>query len=355
MYRAPQPQSRSQRIVYGPFPIRAWRLLAAVIPLFLGLVFTLSGLKSQTLECRREGDIVCEAVGFLAPDWRLTGTPSVRIETLRRGKGQGKEYGTVILESGGATARLMEVSGDEARELAARVRAWTTSTEPHLREDLSGSRWALLTLPIALAAFVSLLRSAFSGAGRLILEVGADALRVTRRLFGVSVRSWELSLARVEDVKVVWGREPKDFWLSKGQSPRELGSVCLVTKEGELRDVSAGGFPGRTLHLRAAAALRAALDLPPLPGGVESELAASESAPERPAWASRVGSRIGYAWVGACCGAILGMAAFGIGGFAVGVVPRKAALPTWVMRGALLGAASGVGFVLWLARVQVPR
>ncbi len=355
MYRAPQPPSRSEDVVYGPFPIRPWRLLAAVIPLILGCVFTLSGLESQTLVCSRNGDVVCAADGFLAPDWRLTGKPEVRVETVRRGKGEGKEYGTVILEAGGAKARLMEVSGDDAREVAARVRAWTASTEPRLREDLHGSRWALLTLPFALIAFVSLIASAFDGIGRLVLEVGAERLRVTRRILGVPVRSWELPLDGVEDVDVTWSRDEKDFWVSKGQRPRELGCVYLLTKGGERREVSTRAWPGQTLHLRAAAGLRAALQFPPLAGGVEARLAAIESAPERPAWASRVGSRIGYGWVGACCGAILGMAAFGIGGFAVGVVQMKDALPTWVMSGALLGAGAGVALVLWLARVQVPR
>lgn len=357
MYREQKRRPKVARVEWGPFPIRPVRLALAAFSILIGALFAWMGLQGQTLVCERGRDPICRTEGFLLADEELAGRTleAVEIQTVRRGKGRGAEYGTVILKSDRGRLALLEVEGDVARAVAARLDAFRTSNEVQIREELRGEPLVLVISLIAVSVALSLTRSGFAGVGRMELVVREGWLDARRRVLGLSGRTGSVSLAHTEDVIVEWTDE-KDFWLSRGQRPRKLGRLALVRTGGGRTPVTDAFWPGETLHLRAATALRALLDLAPMRGGVEEQLAAIERNPERPQWAKLLPTRIALCWLGACCGSLVGIALFGTLGALLGAFRSNESIPEWVIGGGgAVGALAGIVFVLWLARPRVPR
>jgi len=218
---------------------------------------------------------------------------------------------------------------------------------------LRQSPWLLVFGLAMLSGGLAVLRSAFRGAGRLILDVEPSERRlsVQRRVLGIPGRSTAFELFDVDEV-VVEQSDERDVWKSKAGATRPVGRLILVSASGKRQELSRQSFPGRTVHLRAAAALRRGFGLEP--GPLEKELDALERIRERPSWAANIGM-FSLIWMGAPLGLLLGIALYGGVGLAIGAFRMQDPLsPYALVFGGGLGAVAGAALMLRLARARPP-
>lgn len=356
-YRQGPPALPPFRVVHGPFPLRLGRILAGAGFTLVASLLLMLGLQRQELSCGGAPDswcVVSEGVFEPQPVARfprreLTG---VSVESRWGGKGNTTEYGRPVLAVGGRGYRLREVDAERAREIAAeveRARASGTAIGVELRQ----SPWLLVFGLAMLSGGLAVLRSAFRGAGRLILDVEPSERRlsVQRRVLGIPGRSTAFELFDVDEV-VVEQSDERDVWKSKAGATRPVGRLILVCASGKRQELSRQSFPGRTVHLRAAAALRRGFGLEP--GPLEKELDALERIRERPSWAANIGM-FSLIWMGAPLGLLLGIALYGGVGLAIGAFRMQDPLsPYALVFGGGLGAVAGAALMLRLARARPP-
>ena len=358
-YRHMETRAIEGRVVHGPFPVR-W---AALIFMVVGLVFALGAtcfaLASDSLVCVPEGTCVVTTrrppfatKTYTLERGELTGEGRVRVERIVGAKGH--VSGRVILHSDRRPERaLLETSVEEAEHVAAEANLALESRRALDVTIRNGKVSALVALGLlVLGAWAAY--SHFKNAGRMWLVVvrGGVALRVVRAIFGVPIASRELPLEAVEDVRVDT-TEIDDFWTAKGMKTA-MGRLELVDRNGAVTPLSDAYFTGKTLHYRAAAELRAILGLEPRDGGAEEVLAKTKLV------VTPTGTRFGFAWLGACCGFLLGPLVTLALGVATGLMPYRDRAggdidTAWFLTGSALGAFAGVAIALRATRTRLPR
>jgi len=267
------------------------------------------------------------------------------LQEFTYGKGKSKtEWGVPVLLLEGRELRLLRVTPRAAREAAERVRAFVASGEPTLHLELREPFWLLL-FPLAFTlAGVALLLSGLRGAGRvrLVLDRAREAITARRSCFGVPLGSRALSSHRVVDV-VVEPHTLPDLFRGRGGALDPGGRLLLVYEDGTREPLTSRPLRGERIHHAAAEALRQALGLEPRP---LPEL----PPPPRGMW-STAGGKLGVVWLGACCGSLLGIAAFAGVGLALGQLKlRDSAGGFWYWGGLTFGVAGGIAIAVWLAR-----
>ena len=344
------------RIVYGPFPVRPGRLVGAFATLVLAVAFAGIALETQHLACDfgAGGTCALTSVASLRADARFASRDlrGVRMESEWRGKRNKTEYGIVVLTVRDRELRLKGIDADEARAIVQTVQAGIERGEA-FHVTAAGKRWLLLLGAVALFVSLSMAWTGVRRMGSFMLTLRPDrSLSVTRRVLGVPIWSRDLSLAGVIDVAIAWTDE-RDFWRHRWMQPRRLGRIAFVGRDSP-QPMTSWYWPGRTLHYRAAAALRRALGL--APGPLEDELAALAASRERPPWARQVSGRLGLVWAGMCTGAIAGLAVLVAAGVAIGRLRMRDGIEPWMLAvGCGGGALAGAALVLYLARARPPR
>lgn len=314
------------------------------------------GLERQELRCDFRDGGECRLGTFVSqtPDARFWSSDldEASVTIVRRGKGKGTPYGKLVLGIGARKLSLMEVDPDEAHDVLRRLQA-ARSAGTEFSAELRGSLWMLAFSVGILAMSVSLFWVGVRRMGRLRLTLPGDGtLRVERLVLGVPLGARTHSLYGVREVGVEFGTE-SDMWNRRGEEPRKTGRLLLHGGNGAV-PLTPEYWPGYTLHLAAAAELRQALGLGP--GRLEADLATARASRESPPFVHSVGGRLGLAWAGLCCGALAGLALFGVAGLALGLLSASDGIEPWmVVVGCGGGAIGGVAFAFWVTRPRAPR
>jgi hypothetical protein len=263
--------------VYGPFPIRRGLWLALVGAFTVVVLMTPTALEWERLAWSPEGG--CRVAHRVLP-WseRRVARYALRGAHAERAGGSDDErLGRVLLQlDTGPDLRSMDVPLEVATEAAKQI-------DGALRDgrgfEVSLHSWWPISA-MWLAALMGLVTSfvlAVRERARFRLELvqGGTVLRVARRAFGVPRVACELALDGVTDVAVESGAVPRR-WLdfARDEDPMAAARLLLVDRAGARRPLTPHLLLGHAVHLRAAAALRALLELTPNPGGVEDQLAA---------------------------------------------------------------------------------
>jgi hypothetical protein len=315
---------------------------AACAVLFLGVVFLFIGLMHEHLEC---DDTTCALDGrpaFSRAD--LRGAHTV-IETGSKDS----KHGVVILElAGGRERRLMQVEPDDAERASASI-CESVRTSARIDVTLHGPRFLVPVGVAGIAACFVLVGIALSKMGRVDLVVSADGnvLCVRRIVLGIPVASRRVLIDRVTVVVVDRGTI-KPVMQQRYEGPIAAGRLRLVASDAD-RALTRGFYPGHALHLRAAAALRKALDLEPDEPD-DAELAAI------PMRTTAMGQRILFAWIGVTTGSLVGLAIFGLTLIARGMTTPRAGIEGWMLAGGMIpGAVAGAAIVFHATRARLPR
>jgi hypothetical protein len=201
-----------------------------------------------------------------------------RVEQASGSDGAG--IGRVLLSvEPGPQVRSMEVSTGTATDAVATIDAAIRDGRPF---EVTLHAWGSLGLWLAaLAGMVVCTVQAMRERALLRLELvrGGETLRVGRPL-GVTSDAGELALEEVMDVVVEVGspaRSLHDF--DREDDPMVAARIVLLDRAGAPRPLTSRFLLGHAVHLRAAVALRALLELPPRQGGPEDQLAALAPTP----------------------------------------------------------------------------
>jgi hypothetical protein len=258
--------------------------------------------------------------------------------------------GRVVLNvDSGPDLRSMDVSFDAAREAAKEMA--TASREGRGFEIKLHTWWPILAMWLAaVAGLVTSIVLAVRERTRFRLDLvqGGTMLRVGRSAFGVATEACELALDGVADILVEGGAVPRS-WLDfeREEDPMKAARLVLVDRAGSRRPLTSRFLLGHVVHLRAAAALRALLELPQTPGGVEDQLAALEptSVP--------TGARVMLLLFALSAGASFGFLIFVLPGIQAGGADALPAFFQWVV-GLGVAACACAGLILG-ARQTGPR
>jgi hypothetical protein len=348
----PAAVSRASHVIYGPIPVRPWRLLWAAPFFAMAFYFGAGILDLGSLECRRDarGGGQCTLTSGVLGHERiavaLSDVTGVRVEAGETGLRSRFAVGILYLERRGAPeAWLTTVSRQEAPVLAGRITRWLGSREPALAIDLGPPLFgrAVHTVLAALLAGSGLIlvRSALRGIGRYRLSVEANAprLEVERRILGVPLAKRSVPLENVTDVQVELALRPDVWMVRKYAATSEptvpFGRIELIDTAGRRWPVTEPWLLGRRVHLLAAVGLRALLGL--APGPVEAALAEASVPIAHPMGTSPL-RRLLAASTGAFLFALL----IGFTGLCI-----DGSLGGDMVRGPVIGAALGAVFGAW--------
>lgn len=330
--------------MHGPFPARMRLFAFALCALLVGAMFTWLALRTERLACPATG--TCTIDG--RPKFERANVRDIRIE--HRTGSKSSKYDVVVFDlANGTRVESMQVEPGYGNDAVLRIRDALASNKPW-DETLTGPRFLAPFGIAGLVASIVIVFFALSKMGHLdlVVDPNGQTLRVRRSLFLVPLGTKEVSLERVERVGLERGAIDPGL---KQRYEKDVPAcrIVLVRRDGEKVPLSRALFPGHALHLRAAAALRAALALEP-DARDDAELAAIPSRH----W--DMGSRIAFAWGGATTGFLLGFALFGITLLLLGWINPRANIEGWMMAvGGGLGALGGIGVVFHYTRTRLPR
>lgn len=331
-------------VVHGPFPARMRFFAFALAFSFIGALFTWLALHTERLACPATG--TCTIDG--RPRFERAAVRDVRVE--RRTGSKNSKYDVVVFElANGSRVESMQVEPDYGNDAVLHIRDALASNRAW-DETLTGPRFVAPFGIAGMLAAIVVVFFALSKMGHfdLLVDPNGQTLRVRRSLFLVPLGTKEVSLDRVVGVRLERGA------IGPGLKQRYEKDVpacrlLLVRRDGETVPLSKALFPGHALHLRAAAALRAALALEP-DARDDEELAAI------PVRHWDMGSRFGFAWGGVTTGFLIGFAMFGLTLSALGWIDPRANIEGWMMAiGGGLGALGGAGVVFHYTRTRLPR
>lgn len=340
--------TRAGSVRYGPFHVRVGRIAGALVALVLGVVFVFVSLAETRLTCDRSGACVVDGRRPRPFSFPQRALRTVRVDVVTGSKGAKTGHPVLVFDTG-AELRLMGVDPPQAHAFADAVSTPLAKGEP-IDARLRGPRWMLLATLAALAASASLGWGALAALGRYRLDIVQEgtALRVQRRVLGVPGRARVLPLEHLKDVTVELGELP-DFWLSRGQAPSPAGRVVLHYEDRSRRELADAQLIGAAVHLRAASELRALLELAPLPGGVEEQLA------RLPPRTTATASRFAHAWIGFIVGTVAGIGVLGAVVTLAGAARMSDALGPWTVAvGCLCGGGTGLAVALHATRLRPP-
>ncbi|KYF83262.1 hypothetical protein BE11_37350 [Sorangium cellulosum] len=350
VFREPAFRRASGSLGYGPFPIRAARLLFSVLLLLGAIVVAIVALSKDHLACTPGARcVLTRATTSRTIGFPMSALRDVRVD-VRRGSKGGSHGVVVLLLDGGHQVSLQQVSHKRAAEVATIVRA-SLAGEQRIDVTLRGPWWILPLAIGMLAMGLTMAYSATKGLGRFRLEItrGGAALRARRFVLGIPVSSHEVSLGGVTDVRVEGGTLG-EMWLGRGEAPSPAGRIVLVDRSGAARPLTEAVFPGQAVHLRAAAELRALLGIERERHDVEEQLASL------PRTRTPLGTRVAVAWAGTTVGAIAGVGLLGLAGIALGLLRTSDPIEAWLIAvGGGGGAIAGVALALYLTRARPPR
>lgn len=302
------------------------------------------GLSTDVIACESGTGGSCRVRQTLSAD-RTFPSATVRDVRVDRETGsKGAKYGVdVLVFDGGTTLRLRRIAPEQAEQAAQAIRRGLSSHsafEVTLREPLFAPLFGIAFMVLA----VLLAWSAVRGMGRFVIEVAASgsAVLVTRRILGVAVSSREVYPAGADRIDVEVGLIP-DGWQSRGQLDPTGGRLAIVDRGGLRQYLSADLHPGEAVHLRAAVALASRLGFDA--GPLEARLAAL------PWRETRMAMRLGYAWIGLTTGTLVGVAAIGGVGLALGVLHGTDGPEAWMF---VPGGVAGAALAFHLTRRRPP-
>jgi hypothetical protein len=295
------------------------------------------GVESERFSCSPEGP--CTVAHRVLP-WSEHCIPRSALRGARAERAGGSDdevRGRVLLTvDSGADLRSMDVSFDAATEAAEKI--GTAIREGHGFDVTLRASWpGLVTWLAALVGLVVSVLLAARERAPLRLDVvrGGAALRVGRRVLGVASTAYEVSLDGVADVLVEPGRVPRG-WLDfeREEDAMTAARLVLVDRAGARRPITPSFILGEAVHLRAAAALRALLELAPTPGGVEDQLAALAPTP------MSTGARIMLLLFALSAGFSVGFLVFAVACIQAGGVDALPAPLQWVVGLGIAGCAA---------------
>lgn len=345
-----------EAVIWGPFPLRRARLAGgvAILPL-AGLLF-LIGLQHHILTCARSGPLSgqCEwQTGLRESSVRrfpLAALRSVRVAySQTQNKNHVTHWGQLALNIDGRERMLLRQPAAEADQAAASLQAFLRDpAQPTLRLETARSL-PMLGLGAAFALVGGgLLYSVWYGRRRFRFTWEVTTQQLTMQLQwppGIDVGpavTW--SLPSPVDVEISWGEVKDAFSSSRSPGPRG-GRLQVRLAGGELTSLLAAPMAGYGVHLRAAEQLRRLIRCPERSAAAAARTEAAYAA-ERPqlgpGWTGS-GGRVAATWLGACCGALLGIAVSGTLGLVLGVLKTSdSADGPWFFGGMLGGIAAGV-------------
>ncbi len=344
MFRSPGGRALpAGHVVHGPFPAR-WPLIGvSAAALFVGLILIFVALMSERLVCNETTCHVEKRYVFARSELRGA---HVVIQTGSKNSKTG--IVTLDLERGRAIT-LMGVEPDQARGAADSIQASVRDGTPIDVRVHGPTGVSLIGAAGIILSFV-FLGLALAKLGRYDLIVTPDGARldVKRSIFGIPFGTREIMLDRIERVVVRRG-VIKPVMQGRNDPLIDAARLELVSRSGEERPITNAYFPGHALHLRAAAALRAALLVDADPND-DAELAAI------PMRSTAMGQRIGFAWAGMTTGSVVGLAIFGLSMNAFGVISLRQNIEGWmVAAGCIPGAIGGVAVIFHATRRRYPR
>lgn len=331
-------------VVHGPFPARMRFFGFALAFAFVGALLTWFALHTERLACPATG--MCTIDG--RPRFDRSLVRDVRIEHRKGSKNS--KYDVVVFDlSNGSRVESMQVEPGDADLAVSHIQYARASNGPW-DETLHGPTFLA---PFGVTAMIASLLVTFFALAKmghfdLIVEPDGQSLLVRRSLFSFPLGTKRVLLDRVTSVEVERGA------ISPGLKQRYEKDVpacrlLVVRRGGEKVPLSNALFPGHALHLRAAAALRAAL-------GLEPDARDDDELARIPMRHWDMGSRFAFAWPGVTTGFLLGFALFGITGMLLGWINPRANIEGWMMAvGGGLGALGGAGVVFHYTRTRLPR
>ncbi|GAB4200883.1 MAG: hypothetical protein OHK0013_12310 [Sandaracinaceae bacterium] len=355
----PAPQGRSDRgsvrtVVWGPFPI-PWLLVGWMLTLF---GFTLGAVYAAVpgaLTCRGGRPLVCRRTGLLDAPSRIEVDDARVEERTTEHRGYRRTFTVVVLDRPppGPSLTLWESGRDEAEHLVRALR--DLRAQPGQQRTFSEPLHELrVLLALALSAFLLLiLWTAAAEFAPYVFDVepGRAELRQARRVAGLrwGARSIRTD-RRPEDVRVQFEGPPPD---PTRMSPPPAARLVVVADGREI-PLTERFHSGIHVHVRAARALRAALECPPRAAAIEASEQALVAALDEHARLARRAWRGPGAWIGAFTGAIVGLLA---GWFSDVLVygPSANDEAGWLaMLGLFLGVLTGVGLAFHFTRRDRP-
>lgn len=343
-------------VVWGPFPLRRARLVGGLAILAMGLLFLLVGVQRQVLSCARSGALAeqCEwRTGLRERSVRrfpLSSLQLVRVVyTQTSNKGHVTHWGQLILDIGGREKALARQEVAAADASAARLRAFLGDpTQQELRID-TGIHVAMLLFGGAFAlGGLWMLHSVWYGRRRFRFTWDGLTQQLSMQLLwppGLAKGPPQtFTLQRPVEVEISW-EEVKDAF-SSSRSPGPRGGRLLVRlQHGGSETLLPYPLPGYRVHIRAAERLRALLRCPPRSADAAARIEDTYEA-ERPklgpGWTG-ISGKIAVTWLGACCGALLGIAASGVLGLLLGAIKLSdSADGPWFFGGMIGGIAGGI-------------
>lgn len=345
-----------ETVIWGPFPLRRARLVAGLVILPMAALFFLVGLQRDILICARSGALSGQC------EWQLgRREKSVRrfsLATLRslrvaytetHNKGRVTHWGQLGLNIDGHERLMLRQPAAEADKAAASLQ--TFLRDPAQQEVRLDTGWSLTMLGLGVAFMLvggGLLYSVWYGRRRFRFTFDSTMQQLSMQLqwpLGIEVGpavTW--SLPSPVDVEISWA-EVKDA-LSSSRSPGPRGGLLQVRlSDGESTALLPRPMPGYRVHIQAAEQLRRLIRCPERSAAAAARTEASYAA-ERPqlgpGWTG-AGGRVAATWLGACCGALLGIATSGVLGLMLGFVKASdSAEGPWFFGGMLGGIAAGV-------------
>ncbi len=342
-YRDAPPGTPTVVVVHGPFPIGHQPLALAGAALAIASLGWAMAFDDARLTCDRAADHCTYRDSHLVQrvnTFRLSQIQSVKTDVEYGAKGHRSVV--PILDLGDGQLRLKSVEPDEADRFSRALRRDLDQRRASFSVDLRADRGALAMGGTFLVVAILALFFALRRVGRVTMIVDGRVLRLARSVFGIPTSRRAVELGGVDDVEIEW-EKLKPFW-SKTQT-RTHGRLVLV-RGAEREPLTPIVFPGYHLHLRAQAALREALLVPPRsPSQADAEAARARSFEPQPI-AGGVVTTLILAWMGCAGGGLVGfvlgfavVAVLGLNGVAVAPLAGGG-----MALGALLGIATGVSF-----------
>ena len=345
-----------EAVTWGPFPLRRARLAGGVAIFALSVVLLLAGLQRHVLTCARSGTLSGECewqTGLRDSSVRrfpLAALASVRVAyTQTQHKGHVTNWGQLVLSVDGRERMLLRQAAAEADQAAARLQAFLR--DPEQKELRLDTGWSLPMLGLG-AAFAlaggGMLYSVWYGRRRFRFTWEAAAQQLSMQLqwpLGIDVGAKvTFSLASPVDVEISW-EEVKDAFSSSRSPGARGGRLHVRPARGESTTLLPQPMPGYRVHIVAAEQLRRLLGCPERSAAEATRTEAAYAA-ERPqlgpGWTGS-GGRVAATWLGACCGALLGIAISGLLGLMLGLVKMSDSTDgPWFFGGMLGGIAGGV-------------
>lgn len=345
-----------EAVVWGPFPLRRARLVSGLAILAMGLLILLLGQQRHVLTCARSGVLAeqCEwRTGLRERSVRRFPLSALRLSRVvysqTSNKGHVTHWGQLILDIGGRERAMPRQEVAAADASAGRLRTFLSDpAQQELRID-TGMQVGVLLMGGAFAlAGAWLLYSVWYGRRRFRLTWDALTQQLSMQLLwppGIAKgppQTW--TLPKPVEVEISWEEVQDAFTSSRSPGPRG-GRLLVRLQHGGSEALLPAPMPGYRVHIRAAEGLRALLRCPPRSPDAAARIEdayAAERPKLGPGWTG-LGGQIAVTWLGACCGALAGIALGGVLGLLLGAIKLSdSADGPWFFGGMFGGIAAGI-------------